>query len=192
MYSTVTEATAISWTSSSSGNSLLGTNAGSVCWNGTYFIAGGVGTSFSMIYSRNGITWTGINKTTFTSSAYGLTSRRVLPFVGLNIEPSTSANAADISVTELSVSTISQTLDTSNWNRYFYIITSAFTTITLLSSTTATTQGGKFWSLRNQTSTYLSLTVTNNLNLPSTIVIPPNNSVTIVISAATNSTYLLF
>jgi len=52
---------------------------------------------------------------------------------------------------------------------------------------------GNYWVLRNNTTAYLSLTVTNPSNLASPLVIPPSNSSTIVVSGIGGNTgYILF
>jgi hypothetical protein len=85
----------------------------------------------------------------------------------------------------------SSTFTTSNWNQYYYVLNHGFNSITL-PSTTTTANVGKFWSVRNSTNAYLSITLTNTLSLSSPIVIPPQNSLTLVISGVSNNTILLF
>jgi hypothetical protein len=46
--------------------------------------------------------------------------------------------------------------------------------------------------LRNATPATLSITLTNTLSLTNPLVIPPTNSITLVISGVSNSTILLF
>ncbi len=84
----------------------------------------------------------------------------------------------------------SQTLSSSNWNQYFYVTNSGFNSVTL-PSTTATSNAGNFWTLRNATNTYLSITLTNTLSLSSPLVIPPSNATTLVVSGVTSNTILL-
>ena len=58
---------------------------------------------------------------------------------------------------------------------------------------TTPTDTGAYWVLRNNTTAYLSLTVTNPSNLTSPLVIPPSNSTTIVVSGNGGSDgYILF
>jgi hypothetical protein len=95
---------------------------------------------------------------------------------------------ARLPVTE--VSGTSLTLDSSNYNRTFYLTNSGFNAATLPSST-AISDDGSFWSLRNATNTSLSITLTNTLNLTSPLVIPPANTQTLVISGVTSNTILL-
>jgi hypothetical protein len=53
---------------------------------------------------------------------------------------------------------------------------------------TIPTDAGSYWVLRNNTNTYLSITVTNNANIATPISIPPNNSLTIAVSGTGGST----
>ena len=85
----------------------------------------------------------------------------------------------------------SQTLSSANYGTYFYLTNSGFNAITL-PSTTATSDGGKYWVLRNATSTYLSITLTNTLNLTSPLNIAPANSLTLSISGVSANTILQF
>jgi hypothetical protein len=91
-------------------------------------------------------------------------------------------------VTELSGT--STTLASSNYNTYFYLTNSGFNALTLPSST-AIADGGSFWTLRNATTSSLSMTLTNTLSLTSPLVIPPANSQTLVVSSITSNTILL-
>jgi hypothetical protein len=93
-----------------------------------------------------------------------------------------------ISVTE--VSGTSLTLASSNYNQYFYLTNAGFNALAL-PSTTATTAGGNYWSLRNATGSSMSITLTNTLNLPSPLILPSSNTQTLVVSGATSNTILL-
>ncbi len=84
----------------------------------------------------------------------------------------------------------SQTLSSSNWNQYFYLTNSGFNAVTL-PATTATSNAGYFWTLRNATNSYLSITLTNTLTLSSPLVIPPSNATTLAISGVSSNTILL-
>jgi hypothetical protein len=88
------------------------------------------------------------------------------------------------------VSGTSATLASSNYNTTFYLTNSGFNAATLPSAT-VTTDGGYYWTLRNATSSALSITLTNTLNLTSPLVIPSSNSQTLIISGATSNTILL-
>lgn len=98
------------------------------------------------------------------------------------------AGAPTITVNE--VTGTSQTLSSSNWNQYFYVTNSGFNAVTLPAST-VTTDGGRFWTLRNATNTTLSITLTNTLSLTSPLLIPSLNATTLVISGASSNTILL-
>lgn len=97
--------------------------------------------------------------------------------------------ASKVTVSE--VTGTSQTLSTSNYNTFFFLSNSGFNSLTLPSSV-ATADGGNYWTLRNGTSIHLSITLTNNLNLTSPIIIAPDNSVTLIISGVSANTILLF
>ena len=88
------------------------------------------------------------------------------------------------------VSGTSVTLSAGNYNTFFYLTNSGFNAMTLPTSV-ATAQGGNYWTLRNATSTPLSITLTNTLALTSPLVIPPENSSSLVVSAVTANTILL-
>jgi hypothetical protein len=76
-------------------------------------------------------------------------------------------------------------------NSYVYITNSAFSAITLPSSTT-TSNGGGFLQLKNATSSFLSITLTNTLTLTSPVSIAPSNAITFVVSPSNANTMLLF
>jgi hypothetical protein len=99
-----------------------------------------------------------------------------------------SANAMML-ITETSATSL--TLASSNWNRFFFLSNPGFNSVTLPAAT-STADGGNFWSLRNSTTNYLSVSLVNTLSLTSPLVIPPTNTSTIAISGATSNTFLLF
>ena len=109
------------------------------------------------------------------------------------LQGATGASAAGGSsvLTVVEVSDTSQTITVADSNRYFYITNSLFSQIATPAST-STADGGKFWSFRNATNGYLSVALTNALGLTSPISIPPGNSVSLIVSAVTNSKVLLF
>ena len=53
---------AITWLASANGNTMFSVGGYGVCWDGTKFIAVGEGTTHTMAYSADGITWTGMGK----------------------------------------------------------------------------------------------------------------------------------
>jgi hypothetical protein len=84
----------------------------------------------------------------------------------------------------------SATLDLSNCNQFFYLTNSGFNALTL-PSTTVIADGGSFWTLRNATTSSLSMTLTNTLTLTSPLVIPSANSQTLTVSGVSSNTILL-
>ena len=74
----------VTWSPATTSTTILASASG-ISWNGTYWIAGGAGAINTMAYSSNGITWIGLLKTAFSTQCYGIASRRVLPYIGLNI-----------------------------------------------------------------------------------------------------------
>jgi hypothetical protein len=103
----------------------------------------------------------------------------------------TSISTSSVTGTSLTAGT-SPAISTSTYGTYYYITNSGFNALTL-PTTTAGSVVGSYWVLRNNTSTYLSVTVTNNANLSNPLVIPPSNSTTIVVTTASSSpAYVLF
>jgi hypothetical protein len=74
----------VTWSPATTSTTILASASG-ISWNGTYWIAGGAGAINTMAYSSNGITWIGLLKNAFSTQCYGIASRRVLPYIGLNI-----------------------------------------------------------------------------------------------------------
>jgi hypothetical protein len=128
---------------------------------------------------------TGLPSSNYTLMPYGAatlywngTSNRILnPYRGI-------LNVIETSGTSL-------TLASSNYNSMFYLTNGGFNAVTLPSST-AVVDGGNYWSLRNATGNYLSITLTNTLSLTSPLVIPPSNTTSLGISRVTSNTILLF
>jgi len=96
--------------------------------------------------------------------------------------------ASAITVSE--VTGTSQTLSSTNYNTFFYLTNAGFNALAL-PATTATSAGGNYWALRNATSSQLTITLTNTLNLTSPLVIPSFNTQTLAISGTTSNTILL-
>lgn len=96
--------------------------------------------------------------------------------------------ATPIRVTESTGTSL--TLASSNYNTFFYLTNFGFNAVTL-PATTSTAAGGNYWALRNATSSYLSITLTNTLTLTSPLVIPPSNTQNLVISGVSANTVLL-
>jgi hypothetical protein len=109
--------------------------------------------------------------------------------------PAINAGVATLIPVNTTISGISTTLvlTLATSGTYYSITTSSLTTLTISGAVAGTS--GNFWVLRNNTSTYLSLTVGITGGGPSwtpgnPLVIPPSNSVTIV--WVDSSTYVLF
>jgi hypothetical protein len=90
--------------------------------------------------------------------------------------------------------TTSATVSLATSGLYYNITNSAFNTITLVASVT-TADAGAFWLFRNNTAGTLSVTILNRGTAASTIgspiAIPSSNSITIAVSAFSNSCYVL-
>jgi hypothetical protein len=129
--------------------------------------------------------FTGLPSSNYTLMPYaaatfywnGTANRVLAPYTGI-------VNVIETSGTSL-------TLASSNYNSMFYLTNGGFNAVTLPAST-ATSNGGNYWSLRNATANYLSITLTNTLSLTSPLVIPPSNTTTLAISKVTSNTILLF
>jgi hypothetical protein len=100
-------------------------------------------------------------------------------------------------VNVFTVSGTSLTLTTASAGSYYNLINSGFSNLSLPG--TLPTTAGLFWTLRNATSSYLSVTVANGYNStpPSPLILTPSNNTTIVVSVsgtngATISGYILF
>jgi hypothetical protein len=89
------------------------------------------------------------------------------------------------------VATSTLTVASSGYGTYYSLENPLFSNITLPASTVSA-DGGAFWLLRNNTGTYMSITVTNTLTLTSPLALPPGNNATIVVSTISNNTVLLF
>jgi hypothetical protein len=107
----------------------------------------------------------------------GASNRILAPYTGI-------ASVIETSGTSL-------TLAPSNYNSLFYLTNGGFNAVTL-PATTATSNGGNYWTLRNATNNYLSIALTNTLSLTTPLVIPPLNATTFAISRVTSNTILLF
>jgi hypothetical protein len=89
------------------------------------------------------------------------------------------------------ITATSLTVTTETYGTYYYITDTGFDSLTLPS--TAPTDTGAFWVIRNATSTYLSVTVYNNNNIISPISIPGGTSVTVAVTGAGGAAaYVLF
>lgn len=85
----------------------------------------------------------------------------------------------------------SLTVTADTYGTYYNITVPGFNRLVLPSST-ATTDGGAFWVLRNNTAVTLSITLPNTLTLASPLVIPSRNNATLVVDANSANTIVLF
>jgi hypothetical protein len=101
----------------------------------------------------------------------------------------TTGNVPNLVVTGTTGTSL--TLSTANDNQMFHLRNSGFNAITL-PATTATSDGGGYWTLRNSTPSTMSITINNTLTLTSPLVLPGLSSATLVISPEAANTVLLF
>jgi hypothetical protein len=132
------------------------------------------------------ITGTGDIASPYTMLATGTT---VIRWNGSNYFATQDRALTPLLIQEISGTSL--TLAASNYNNYFYMTNTGFNAMTLPAST-ATSNGGNFWSIRNATAGNLSITLTNTLTLASPLVIPSGNSATLAISGVNANTILLF
>lgn len=191
-----------------------------VCWNGNSwnvigrrYTYGALNYEFFHLRSTDdGSNWT---KTFVFGYGGGATlqlrARRLPPGVGAfapvaggqTLFPSSSTYNSNTNSTDLTsrvafrfpvteVSGTSLVLDlSSNYNRNYYITNSGFNAVSLPAAAPITF-GGVNWTLRNATSTNLSITLTNTLSLASPLIIPALNTQTLVVSDQSANTILLF
>jgi len=93
------------------------------------------------------------------------------------------------------VTTSNLTLTTASAGTYYYISTTTFSSLTMPATLPST--AGLFWTLRNSTGSYLSVTIGNNANLTTPMIMAPSNNTTIVVTVSgtngmTVSGYILF
>lgn len=100
-----------------------------------------------------------------------------------------TAGIGTLNISEISGTSL--TLSLNNANTFYHLQNSGFNALTF-PSTLSTASGGTFWTLRNATNAYLTMTLTNNLNLTSPLTIPPASSQTFAVSALSGNTILLF
>ena len=93
------------------------------------------------------------------------------------------------------VTTSNLTLTTASAGTYYFISTTTFSSLTMPATLPST--AGLFWTLRNSTGSYLNVTIGNNVNLTTPIILAPSNNTTIVVTVSgtngmTVSGYILF
>ena len=122
-----------------------------------------------------------------TASPISITDIRMYPTGSVPTAQTWRLNIQNVTGTSLTNAT-SPAISTSTYGTYYYITNSGFNALTL-PSITSSSDTGAFWVLRNNTSSYLSVTLTGGGSLSSPLVIPPSNGVTIVWSG---SAFILF
>jgi hypothetical protein len=161
----------------------------SLTWNGNGWFAQGQNlTSTGAVIARsldNGVTWT-VVATVLGVSGYanGIASRRLPRLIG------DVPQTVNVPLVVSDLSATSLTLSSTNSNQSFYLTNAGFNALTLPSNVFGY-NGGTYWSLRNATTSVLSITLTNTLNLTSPLVIPSSNTQTLVVSRDTSNTILL-
>ena len=115
--------------------------------------------------------------------------------VGIGTTPSFPLDVFGVARSAIPISSLTGTSATflnSNYGIYYYITNSAFATINLVGGTPSPAAGW-YVTLRNNTGSYLSCTITGAVSSTpaSPVTIPPSNSVTIAYDNAT-SLYVLF
>lgn len=158
-------------------------------WDGTdmvyYYVGNVLRTTF-----RFGTAWSIIRAAVQVASLttpYTLTDMRLYVTGGVPTATNWRLNIQAVTGTSLTSST-SPAISTATYGRYYNITNSGFNALTL-PSITAATDTGAFWVLRNNTSSYLSVSLTGATGLSSPMVIPPSNAVTIVWNG---TAYVLF
>jgi hypothetical protein len=149
-----------------------------------------IGSSNSMILSPSaGLTISGgLSSGTVTNVLTYNASTGSVGYGTVSSGPPTSVNVFTVSGTSLALTTASA-------GYYYYITNTGFNALTMPG--TLPTTAGTFWTLRNATSSYLSVTVANNANLTTPLILTPSNNTTIVVTVsgtnnATVSGYILF
>lgn len=158
-------------------------------WDGTNTIYYYVGNVLRTTY-RFTATWSTVRssiRVTTLTTPYTLSDVRLYVTGGVATATNWRLNLSNVTGTSLSPTS-------STYGTYYYITNSGFANLTL-PAITSTTDTGAFWVLRNNTSSYLSVTLAAGSGLPvealpsSPLVIPPSNSATIV---WTGTAYVLF
>jgi hypothetical protein len=175
------------WTNNYPSSIFNNGNGGDVAWSGSYWYALGcnaAGNNWTVVRSRDAATWTVAATFSNIGNIFGpaISTRFATP-VKAATPPTTSLIVSEVSGTSL-------TLASSNTNRSFYLTNSGFNALSL-PSTASRFDGGTFWSIRNSTTSQLTITLTNTLNLTSPLIIPSSNTQTLVVSRDTSNTILL-
>lgn len=160
-----------------------------ITWNGSAFFAVGVsGTAVGIARSSNGINWSPVFAFSDVGVNYAHITSRRLHSMSNSYAVIGQGSTGMLTVSEISGTSL--TLTSNNANRFYYLTNTGFNATTLPAST-STLPRGMHWTLRNATTSPLSITLTNTLNLTSPLVIPAGNSQTLVVSSLTSNTILL-
>lgn len=161
--------------------STLSSNDAGVFWN----FYNGSGSNTNLV-NQNGVA--GISNTTMIPDM-----SITITWDGSNyLQRTSTASTASAKLTINQYSSSSAiALSSGNYYTTFFLTNSAINAISLPGSTTAATDGGAYWTLKNATSNFISLTITNTLTLTSPLVIPPGAMNTLAISSSSNNTVLL-
>ena len=158
-------------------------------WDGTdmvyYYVGNVLRTTF-----RFGTAWSTIRaavQVAALATPYTLTDMRLYVTGGVPTVTNWRLNIQAVTGLTLTSAT-SPAISTATYGRYYNITNSGFNALTL-PSITAATDTGAFWVLRNNTSSYLSVSLTGATGLSSPMVIPPSNAVTIIWNG---TAYVLF
>jgi len=177
----------ITWTNNYPSSIFNNGNGGDVAWSGAFWYALGcnaAGANWTVVRSRDAITWSVAATFSNIGNVFGpaISTRFATP-----LKPPAPPTLPVI-ISELSGTSL--TLATSNTNRSFYLTNSGFNAVSLPSSVNRF-DGGTYWSLRNSTSSQLTITLTNTLNLTSPLIIPSSNTQTLIVSRDACNTILL-
>jgi hypothetical protein len=167
----------------SGSNDLVYTSPNGITW--TARTPNGLGSAFTV--GGNYLTYSGGNTTFNFSSGAGAASTALDINGGLTIRNGFRPLYALVTGTSLTGGT-TPSITTLNYGTYFNITNSGFNTLTLPTSTYST-DSNAFWVLRNNTSTYLSITTTytgTGGGGSATLTIPPANSTTIMFTSNTS------
>lgn len=164
-------------------------------WDGTNTVYYYVGNVLRTTY-RYTNTWASIRsavQVATLTTPFTLSDVRLYVTGGIPTSTNWRLDLRNVTGTSLTSAT-SPAITNSTYGAYYYITNSGFANLTL-PNITSTTDTGAFYVLRNNTSSYLSVSLTGASGLPaaslpsSPLVIPPSNSVTLV---WTGSAYVLF
>jgi hypothetical protein len=181
----------VTWITTSISGSLEAGLVSGLTWNGSSWIAvceyaPGAGNNFIYSNANPPSTWiaTAVPLAPYTNKIAARRLQTTQPYTPL--VRITTANVTGSTLT----TTTTPAISSATYGTYYNITNSGMTGLGLPTTPTDT---GAYWVLRNNTSAYLSLNLTNPSNLVSPLVIPPSNSTSIVVSGIGGNTgYILF